>query len=235
MPPEIPRLYYPVKPFHVNQPFGFNLPCVKDFGLPSQVVVTGADNNTCPVGFDKLYGHWDMAGHNGCDLMTVDANGMLASIPVYAACDGVVIEMQMVPSRGLGLGIITNEQVNLGVHGNHFLKLRYWHLKSFYVKVGDSVKAGDLIGYSDNTGYSSGDHLHFEGQPMDKDSGGHPYLTYSDTATYPADVIAGAIDVAPFFTGLFAVDVPGKISSLRLQVALLTQKLADLLKGRITK
>ena len=150
-------LYIPVKPLHFNQHFGDNIPCVKDFGLPTQQIVDGSDNNTCPVGYDKLYAHFGMSGHNGTDLMAGEQN-------VYAACDGVVIEKQTVPARGLGLGILTNEPVEIDC-GTHFAKLRYWHLKTMYVEVGQSVKAGDLIGVSDNTGYSSADHSALRARP----------------------------------------------------------------------
>ncbi len=116
--------------------------------------------------------------------------------------------MQTVPARGLGLGILTDTPVDLDC-GTHFAKLRYWHLKSFSVKVGDHVEVGQQIGVSDNTGYSSGNHLHFELQPMDKDRGGHPVLAN------PAGHIAGAVSAEPYFTGDYAEDI-----------ALLTKKLS---------
>lgn len=213
------RLYYPVRPHVVNQHFGGNLPCVKNFGLSTQEVVTGADNNTCPLEFDKLYQHWGMAGHNGTDINAGEQ-------AVYAALDGVVIEKQMVPSRGLGVGVLSNEQYDFGMYGIHYIKIRYWHLKSFNCEVGDTIAVGDILGISDTTGYSSGNHLHFEGQPMDKDAGGHPVLSM------PAGNIAGAIDMEPYFTGIYADIVPGKIISLRQQVAQLLIKLSALINGR---
>lgn len=185
-----PKIYYPVRPFYINQHFGGNLPCVKDFGLPTQNIVTGADNNTCPIGYDKLYQHWGMLGHNGTDL--------IAGIQfVYASMDGVVVEQQTVPARGLGLGILTNQKYDFGDLGTHYLKIRYWHLKSFNVDVGSSVKCGDVIGISNNTGYSSGNHLHFEGQLMDKDAGGHPFVINGSNGYY------GAINLEPYLTGKF--------------------------------
>lgn len=212
------RLYYPVRPFHVNQKFGDNIPCVKDFGLPTQSIVNGSQSS-CPIGYDKLYGKFGMIGHNGLDLQAGEQN-------VYAACDGVVVEKQTVPARGLGLGILTNEQYDFGVYGTHCMKIRYWHLKSFFCEVGDKITTGQVIGISDNTGYSSGNHLHFEGQPMDKDLGGHPILAN------PLGSIAGAIDLEPYFTGIYADTVPSTVSLLRAQIALLTMKLAELIKGR---
>lgn len=201
------RLYDPVRPLYINQNFGDNIPCVKDFGLPTQSIVSGADNKTCPPGYDKLYGKWGMEGHNGTDLMAGEQN-------VYAACDGVVIEKQTVPARGLGVGIITNTPVLLDRFGEHYIKIRYWHFKSFNVEVGDSVKVGDLLGTSDNTGYSAGNHLHWEGQPMDKDAGGHPYLAFPGGI----GVIASAIDIAPFRVGIYADTVPEQITLLQQAV-----------------
>lgn len=202
------ELWYPLYPFIVNQPFGENLPCVKDFGLPSQQIVTGADNNTCPVGYDKLYPHFGMSGHNGLDLAAGEQ-------PVYAAADGVVVEKQSVPARGLGLGILTNEIVELDAYGSHYAKVRYWHLKFFKVEVGDSVKVGQIIGITDNTGYSSGNHLHFEVDPMDKDAGGHPVRL--------AGQIADAIDPAPFFNKFYAVNHDQVIALMTQEVSVLSQ------------
>lgn len=213
------RLYYPIRPFHVNQHFGDNIPCVKDFGLSTQTVTNGVDNVTCPVGYDKLYAHFGMLGHNGTDLMAGEQN-------IYAACDGIVVEKQEVPARGFGVGILTNEQYDFGTYGTHYIKLRYWHLKSFACEVGDKITVGQIIGVTNNTGYSSGNHLHFEGQPMDKDSGGHPILAN------PLGSIAGAINLELYFTGAYADEVPQKIANLRIQIAQLMQTLAALISGR---
>ena len=211
------RLYYPIKPHTLNQPFGANLPCVKDFGLPTQSIITGSDNNSCPVGYEKLYPRFGLSGHNGLDLNSGEQN-------CYASCDGVVVEKQSVPARGLGLGILTNEPVELNQVSNHYIKIRYWHLKTIYKEVGDSVKAGDLIGVTDNTGYSSGNHLHFEGQPMDKDAGGHPFLAF------PNNGIGGAIDLAPYFNGIYAESIPQLISLNKILVEILIRLLAYLKK-----
>ncbi len=208
------ELWYPVKPYSVNQKFGDNLPCVKDFGLPTQEVVMG-DSTTCPIGYDKLYPHFGMNGHNGIDLFAGEQ-------PVYSACDGIVVEKQEVPARGLGLGILTNDPVDLDGFGTHYVKLRYWHLKSFSVEVGESVVIGQQIGVSDNTGYSSGDHLHFEGQPMDKDSGGHPIMVFPVDPIDRTDVIAGAIDMAPYWSKYYATDHSLVMALLKGEITVLT-------------
>lgn len=211
------KLYYPVRPYVINQRFGDNMPCVKDFGLASQTIIMGSNSPTCPVGYEKLYAKFGMSGHNGMDLDAGEQN-------VYAAHDGVVVELQDVPARGLGIGILTNEQVMLRDYGIHFAKTRYWHLKRFYVSVGDKVTAGQLIAVTNTTGYSSGNHLHFELQPMDKDAGGHPILAFPDNG------IGAAIDPEPFFTGVYADTVPQTISLLRQALIILNAIVAELLK-----
>lgn len=200
-------VFQPVKPFHINQSFGENTPCVKNYGTPNQSIVNGADNLTCPVGYEKLYAKFGMSGHNGTDLAAGEQ-------PVYAACDGTVIEQQFVPARGLGVGILTDTPVDMEC-GTHFAKIRYWHFKSFTVKVGDHVTVGQQIGVSDNTGYSSGNHLHFELQPMDKDAGGHPFLTM------PSGNIAGAVSIEPYLTPYFAGDKQKVVNILSQMIALL--------------
>ncbi len=203
-------LYYPVRPFRINQQFGSNLPCVIDYSLPTQQIVTGADNQTCPVGFVKLYPLMGYPnGHNGADLMAGEQN-------VYASQDGTVTLQSSVASRGLGLGITTDEEYDFGQYGVHHARMMYWHLKSFNVNAGDTVKAGDLIGVSDNTGYSSGDHLHFELDLQDKDGAGH-------------FVTVNTIDPVPYFNGDYADIVKVKIELLKT-LANALQKLVNLLK-----
>lgn len=207
------RLYFPVRPHAVNQHFGENKPCVSDFGLPTQEISNSNPDNTCPIGSDKLYPHFGMTGHNGTDLQAGEQ-------PVYAACAGTVIEKQTVPARGYGLGILTDDQVFLDQYGTHFAKLRYWHLKSFNVEVGDHVKEGDLLGVTDNTGYSSANHLHFELDPMDKDTGGHPF--YAN----PPGSIASSIDAEPFFCSIYADIVQEEISLFQKLLLVLKQLVA---------
>lgn len=208
------RLFYPVKPYQLNQKFGQNDACVKDFGLPSQRIV-GKVNNVCPPGFDELYPHFGFKGHNGLDLQTGEQY-------VYAAHDGTIVEAQHVPARGLGIGNMTDVPVLLDASGVHFAKTRSWHLKRLFVDVGDKVKAGQPIGVSNNTGYSAGNHLHFELQPMDKDAGGHPFLAFNGNG------IGAAIDPEPFFCGEYAVDQ--MLIPLQMQLVILLTKLRDSLK-----
>lgn len=218
------KLYYPVKPYRVNQRFGDNQACVRDFGGPNQLVV-GKVAGVCPVGFDELYPHFGMRGHNGMDLQAGEQY-------VYSPIDGEVIEAQKVPARGLGIGILSNEIVNLDQYGDHYAKPRHWHLKQLFVDVGDKVTIGQPLGITDTTGYSAGNHLHFEIQPMDKDAGGHPYLAFNgNNPSYPQPLpIAAAIDPEPFFCGEYAVDQ--KIIPLQQQLIILLKKFIEQLKPK---
>lgn len=208
-------VYRPVRPYSVNQHYGDNLPCVKDFGLPTQEVVTGANNTTCPVGFDKLYGHWNMGGHNGTDL--------LAGVqPFFFSVAGTVIEKQVVPSRGLGVGVLSDVQYDFGPLGIHYVKIRYWHLKSIEVEVGDHVTIGQRGGITNNTGYSSGNHLHFELNLFDKDEGGHPVQWFGP------NMIAGAIDIEPYISEVYA-DVETTLVDKYNTLLSILQKLVGLL------
>ena len=191
--------------------------CVKDFGIPSQVVSGSLANGKCPVGYEKLYPKFGMKGHNGLDLLAGEQY-------IYSPINGTVVEASKVPARGLGIGVMTDELVNLDSFGNHYAKLRHWHLKQLFVDVGDKVKIGQPIGVSDSTGYSSGNHLHFELQPMLKDAGGHPYLSFN------ANGIGAAIDPEPFFCGEYAVDQ--MIIPLQLQLIILLKKMVELLKTK---
>ena len=206
-----PSIYYPVKPFRITQHWGENAPCVKDFGTSTQKIISA---NVCPAGYTKLYQQFGMAGHNGIDLAA-------GTQPVYAAMDGVVIEKQTSPARGLGLGIISNEQYEFP-QGTFYFKLRYWHLKSFNVEVGDQVRVGDQVGISDNTGYSSGNHLHFEGQLFRRDAGGHPSLVTLD------DDHANTIDVEPYFNGQYAVDAKPRRFTKNLYIGLRDPEVLEL-------
>jgi hypothetical protein len=122
------RVYYPVKPFHTNQHFGENFPCVRDFGLPTQSIVMGPDNNTCPVGYEKLYAKFGMSGHNGTDLQAGEQN-------VYAACPGTVIEMQTVDQYPAHWPVKSFEgRMRCGNCGSRRVDVRpAWHTKPAYI------------------------------------------------------------------------------------------------------
>lgn len=196
-------LFQPVTPFIINQKFGENRSCINIF---DNTVIT-CDGNNPPQGYKSVYSM--MRGHNGLDL-----HGWRWQ-RVHAACDGVVVEVSTDLARGLGVSLLHHE------NGKHYVT-RYWHLISMDVHLGDAVKLGQLVGYVDSTGYSSGDHLHFElketdakGNTLNVDNG-----------------FFGAIDPLPFMYPTFALTASQTITKIREKLALLTDKVADLLRGR---
>ncbi len=193
------RLYYPVKPFSINQVFGANpdyYARFKDrFGNPEK-------------------------GHMGVDLRAPHGT------PVYAATDGMA-HFERDEHGGEGIVIRTGRFLYKG-SGATF-NVIHWHLigdtdPAFPSPIktdGSSVmvKTGDLIGYADNTGApfeSSGDHLHLGLVPFD-DLG---------NAIEAANGFNGCIDPTTYFTGIYAQDVQTLISKLQALVVALTKLLA---------
>lgn len=187
------ELKYPLFPFFINQEFGESIACTEDNNLhiTKRKVVTKI-GDTCPVGYVELYPLLGMKGHTGLDIYATHGHELY-----HCGADGIVEEIQAEPERGLGIGIITNEKFEME-GGEYQAKLRYWHLKGFNVKLGDSVKSGDLIGWCDNTGLSSGDHLHFELKPVAQNIKGEYYNVFQNNGYY------GSINPKPYFTGNYA-------------------------------
>lgn len=187
------QLYYPIKPYKINQNFGNNDACAEDKDiLIEQRKIIGKTFGVCPPGYIELYPLLGMKGHTGTDLKATHGQ------PLYhCGPDGVVAEVQTEVERGLGLGIVSNDDFEIGDVKSK-AKIRYWHLKGFNVKFGDQVKLGDLIGWCDNTGLSSGDHLHLELKPVMKNSIGSYYNLLQNNGYF------GSIDPEPYFNGLYA-------------------------------
>lgn len=170
------ELYYPVKPFHLNQGFG--------------------ENPEYYAKFKDQFGN-PYKGHNGWDFMAVHGE------PVYATIDGNAVYLTD-PHGGVGVIITSNEPLQ-HASGTSWIKTKHWHLigdtdpkfpKPFEEK---DVKVGDLIGYADNTGApweSNGDHLHFGLEPVDKNG----------NLVNPGNGFNGEIDPTPYWTKFYAVD-----------------------------
>lgn len=107
---------------------------------------------TSPFGRDGA--RW----HPGLDI------GILQSLDVRAAADGVVILAGEVPGFD-GYGSIVAVQHRFG-----YMSL-YAHLSQPLVRLGEQVRTGQLIGIAGCTGWCTGTHLHFEvrhgGLPID--------------------------------------------------------------------
>ncbi len=203
MEPEQLRLYYPVKPFNIIQPFGGNPGYYKKFK-------------------DK-YGQ-SMKGHMGIDIEA--AHGT----PVYASVDGII---RFVRDEHGGEGMYINTGARLYHNAGDSFDVIHWHLigdtDPKYPPplrtdgIWRSVKVGDLIGYADNTGApfeSTGDHLHLGLIPVDSTNG----------AIEAVNGFNGCIDPTPYLCGLYAEDVPGFISKLTALVEALRKYLTS--KGK---
>jgi murein DD-endopeptidase MepM/ murein hydrolase activator NlpD len=173
----------PLEKIVLTQSFGENNACYRVVNNKSEVI-TPKIPGVCPVGYSSLYSM--MKGHNALDLYAKHGQTILAP------CDGVVQELQTEEARGLGIGLITNNQYPCNETGkNEFFKIRFWHLKSIEVKIGQLIHRGDLLGFADNTGYSSGDHLHFELKPVIQEN-------YLWNNVLQNNGYYGAIDPAPY-------------------------------------
>ncbi|MBR4419861.1 MAG: M23 family metallopeptidase, partial [Clostridia bacterium] len=98
--------------------------------------------------------YYDQLGimHYGTDI------ARSGGAPIVAAQKGKVISAGW-STRGYGNYVQIDH--GKGEDGKRYVTL-YGHLKSIYVKVGDTVQKGQEIGYMGNTGFSTGTHLHFE-------------------------------------------------------------------------
>lgn len=88
-------------------------------------------------------------GHHGVDIMAP------AGTPVYAAENGVVVEMANDNGWHGGRGR------HVVIKGDSGYTTYYYHATNVVAYVGQRVTAGDLIMYVGQTGQAWGDHLHF--------------------------------------------------------------------------
>ncbi len=191
------QLYYPVKPFGINQVFGAN---------PEYY-----------ARFKDRYGNPEK-GHMGVDLYAPHGT------PVYAACDGWV-HYEKDAHGGEGM-VIRTAPLHYRNPGDHF-NVIHWHLcgdtdPKYPTPIAldgkeYKITSGDLIGYADNTGApfeSSGAHLHLGLVPLDS----------TGNAIESMNGFNGCIDPTPYFTGKYAQDV-GKLISLYTKLVELLKKL----------
>jgi len=211
-------LYRPLKSqLIISQNFGENNACIKQDGTGNIIPRTGA---TCPVGYISVYQYFGMKGHNGLDFPAKDWT------PVYASLEGIVTELETEPSRGLGIGIISEQKYDWtdgfsAKWGTDQIKHRYWHLAGMNVKMGDKVKTGQLIGWVDNTGYSTGSHLHFECKPV---KNGENILNGG---------MFGAIDPLPLMNlNMTAFEKNDLLAKIKLQLVDIASQIQDLLLNK---
>ena len=113
------NLQKPLSFWYVGQKFGEDRACVNS----SNNVIGKLTGQTCPAGYVSLYSTFGLAGHNGLDCY------MFRGMPIHAAHDGIVEDVSLNVSAGLGVTLITKEKY-LFEGGNYYASTRYWHLLS---------------------------------------------------------------------------------------------------------
>lgn len=135
------ELYYPVKPYEVNQVFGNP---------------------------DPKYSAMGLNGHNGVDLKAAHGRPIYAShegLAHYEIDDGgghgvIVTSLLRYPYK--------DTQVYMkSIYWHMCDSSKEPQFKSPIEGKDMIVKPGDLLGYADNTGLSTGDHLHLGLKPLD--------------------------------------------------------------------
>ena len=98
--------------------------------------------------------------HYGVDMTDKDRK----DYTLYASGKGVVSHAGFNKSGG-NVVVIVYKDCELPIGCTRDIVLRYFHLKTIKVKVGQKVNKDTVIGLYGNTGYSSGAHLHLYHTP----------------------------------------------------------------------
>ena len=116
-----------------------NIPDSEDVCLPLE----GTIKVTSPYGF-RAYNRWEF--HKGVDIISESLN-------IIAVADGTVVDCATGRNSGAGNYVAIQ-------HEGGWVSL-YYHLASYEVEIGDSVKKGDVFATMGNSGGNYGVHLHF--------------------------------------------------------------------------
>ncbi|TQF41158.1 hypothetical protein UNPF46_08540 [Bradyrhizobium sp. UNPF46] len=206
---EAPRFYWPIKPLRANQLWGVLNPTV--------------------------YSQFGFTRHNGIDM------ALAPDKTISAPVDATVVRKGFQPNGGgIFVGLIsepidfpafTNTTPDGAVvsfaPGTYRILVDFLHCESITVNEGDKVKAGDLIAIGDNTGFSTGPHCHTQWRRVTWDG--------KVINTFDKNDANNSFDPTQFFIGIYAADLPSLINTLRQQVAALTLRVAQLIKGRQAK
>ena len=100
---------------------------------------------------------WNLAFHQGLDLVPSGIDQECYGSPIYASQDGVVQKVVWEGSTSTKGNGITIEGISFIDKTDQLLLCEvHWHLSDVLVKAGDFVKAGQIIGRMGNSGFTSG-------------------------------------------------------------------------------
>lgn len=195
------EIYRPIVSSRISQGWGANRACVWPNGK-----ITGT-SSTCPAGSRSFYQSIGMDGHNGIDIPA-----WVGEEVYHAATFTGWWSSEVDSDGGLGVDVVSNEPLFFpipiptylintavpkevdGVAGfEHYVKMRYWHLKAPIGSNKKQVSVGTIIGLAGNTGASSGPHLHFAPKWCLQDGRG----------VGQANGYAGAFDPTPYYNHEF--------------------------------
>ena len=130
-------------------------------------------------GLDYYFENSEVQKHEGIDICAQSGH---VNEPVYAVCDGKVVNCSNKDSDSRGCFVLIRHTI-----GSNFYYSRYLHLVSGSVSVqeGDTVLRGQQIGKMGNTGQSDGTHLHLE---LWKASGDRDESNFRDVSKGGVDV-----------------------------------------------
>lgn len=129
----------------------------------------------------EVYSRFGYKGHNGIDYRLFNKEGNRAqTAEVFAPHAGKVLEAAN-DKDGYGWYLKVENQIEGSVLG---------HLKSFNVKVGDTVTQGQFIAIANNSGFSSGAHLHwgYYKKPRNRRNGYGGFIDQSSLISQNEDV-----------------------------------------------
>lgn len=211
------KMFYPVKPVHLNQGFTGNAAYYQANGV-NIVGHNGYD-------FSAFHGQPIYAAHAGTAYYEKDDD----------AGDGVVIvtdDKYEYKGKEVFFKSIYWHMCDPGVESKYASPI-FKIAGGVNTGRGVHVNLGDLIGYADSTGLSTGDHLHFGLKPIvighAPMSGDAPDIGIGDYVNVePNNGYLGAIDPGPYFNGFYATDAPALLSFYEKAAAIIRQYLLTL-------
>jgi murein DD-endopeptidase MepM/ murein hydrolase activator NlpD len=205
------KIYNPVEPFVVLQPFGVNGEYYRSHGIN----ILGHNG----LDLQAYHGQPVYAAHDGLALYQVDS-GQGHGVVVITK-DSYEYEDRLTPFKTIYWHLCS-----ASMDGGKFQS-------PIANKGALEVKKGDLLGYADSTGFSTGDHLHFAVKPLAKV--GENLYTWGPLNA--DNGYNGCVDPMPYFANANLPDekeeLKAKIEFAQLALIKVLSKYAGYLKDLI--